>query len=341
MEIQETALPGVGLRQEFTTSAGRQLGVVSYRTGRRELLLYDPDDPDACREVIRLIPEEADALADLLGAARPSGRLAELQQRVEGLAISWLTIHDGSPYARGTIADTQARSRTGVSIVAVLREQTAFPAPTPDFGFQPGDTAVVIGTPEGVKALAGLLGELPWLATQLQVVVPGSTGGQAPTRPARCSRPYLLPFTRPPFSSLSSSSLARAGSWMSAVGQVGCCGRRDGGIGRRSLSVSTWPGECWPRPWRRPPPSSESTTSTPAPNACPSPTRCSTWCSPPCRCATGPTWRPGSPRLAGCSPAVACSSSPTSSPAAHAKPSRRPCSYAAVDPVSPVSSMPR
>ena len=158
MEIQETALPGVGLRQEFTTSAGRQLGVVSYRTGRRELLLYDPDDPDACREVIRLIPEEADALADLLGVARLGGRLAELQQQLAGLAISWLTIRDGSPYATGTIADTQARSRTGVSIVAVLRAQTAFPAPTPDFGFQPGDTAVVIGTPEGVKALAGLLG---------------------------------------------------------------------------------------------------------------------------------------------------------------------------------------
>jgi TrkA domain protein len=158
MEIQETALPGVGLRHEFTTSAGCQLGVVSYRTGRRELLLYDPDDPDACREVIRIIPEEADALADLLGANRLSGRLAELQQQLAGLAISWLTIRDGSPYARGTIADTQARSRTGASIVAVLRGQTAFAAPTPDFGFQPGDTAVVIGTPEGVKALAGLLG---------------------------------------------------------------------------------------------------------------------------------------------------------------------------------------
>jgi TrkA domain protein len=97
MEIQETALPGVGLRQEFTASAGRQLGVVSYRTGRRDLLLYDPDDPDACREVIRLTPEETDTLADLLGANRLTGRLAELQQRVAGLAISWLTIHDGSP----------------------------------------------------------------------------------------------------------------------------------------------------------------------------------------------------------------------------------------------------
>jgi TrkA domain protein len=158
MEIQETALPGVGLRQEFTTSAGRQLGMVSHRSGRRDLLLYDPDDPDACQEVIRLTPEEADALADLLGAARLTGRLAELRQPLAGLAISWLTIRDGSPYARGTIADTQARSRTGVSIVAMVREQTAFPAPTPDFGFQPGDTAVVIGTPEGLKALAGLLG---------------------------------------------------------------------------------------------------------------------------------------------------------------------------------------
>jgi TrkA domain protein len=92
MEIQETTLPGVGLRQEFTTSAGRQLGVVSYRTGRRDLLLYDLDDPDACQEVIRLTPEEADALADLLGATRLSGRLAELHQQLEGLAISWLTI---------------------------------------------------------------------------------------------------------------------------------------------------------------------------------------------------------------------------------------------------------
>jgi TrkA domain protein len=157
MDIQETTLPGVGLRHEFTTRAGRHLGVVSYRTGRRDLLLYDPDDADTCQEVIRLTQEEADALADLLGAARLTSHLAELQQQIEGLAISWLTIRESSPYAGGTIADTQARSRTGVSIVAVLRAQTAFPAPTPSFDFQAGDTAVVVGTPAGVRALARLL----------------------------------------------------------------------------------------------------------------------------------------------------------------------------------------
>jgi TrkA domain protein len=117
MDIQETTLPGVGVRHDFTTRGDRQLGVVSYRTGR----------------------------------------LAELQQQLEGLAISWLTIHANSPYAGGTIADTQARSRTGVSIVAVLRGQTAFPAPEPSFGFQAGDTAVVVGTPAGVRTLTNLL----------------------------------------------------------------------------------------------------------------------------------------------------------------------------------------
>ena len=62
MEIQETALPGVGLRHDFTTRAGRQLGVVTHRTGRRDLLLYDRHDPDATQEVIRLTQEEADTL---------------------------------------------------------------------------------------------------------------------------------------------------------------------------------------------------------------------------------------------------------------------------------------
>jgi TrkA domain protein len=157
MDIQETTLPGVGVRYDFTTRGDRQLGVVSYRTGRRDLLVFDPDDPDTSREVIRLSKEESDTLADLLGAARLTGHLADLQQQLEGLAISWLTIREDSPYAEGTIADTQARSRTGVSIVAVLRGQTAFPAPEPSFAFQAGDTAVVVGTSAGVRTLTSLL----------------------------------------------------------------------------------------------------------------------------------------------------------------------------------------
>jgi K+:H+ antiporter subunit KhtT len=157
MDIQETALPGVGLRHDFTTRAGRQLGVVTHRTGRRDLLVYDRGDPDRCQEVIQLTDEEADALAELLGAARLVEHLARLQQ-VEGLAIDWLEIRAGSPYDGGTIGDTQARSRTGVSIVAILRGDRAIPAPSPQERLAAGDTLVVVGTAQGVKALSDLLG---------------------------------------------------------------------------------------------------------------------------------------------------------------------------------------
>ena len=158
MDIQETTLPGVGLRHEFTTRAGRQLGVVTHRTGRRDLLVYDREDPDACQEVVQLTDEEADALAELLGAARLVEHLAGLTQRIEGLAIDWLPIRTSSPYAGRVIADTQARTRTGVSIVAIVRGDGAIPAPAPDTGMEPGDTLVVVGTAQGIKELAKLLG---------------------------------------------------------------------------------------------------------------------------------------------------------------------------------------
>ena len=158
VDIQETQLPGVGLRHDFTTRAGRQLGVVTHRTGRRDLLVYDREDPDACREVVQLTDEEADALAELLGAARLVEHLAALTQRIEGLAIDWLPIRAGGPFAGRAIADTQARSRTGVSIVAIVRGDGAIPAPAPDAVLEPGDTLVVVGTARGVKELARLLG---------------------------------------------------------------------------------------------------------------------------------------------------------------------------------------
>ena len=157
MDIQETNLPGVGLRHDFTTRAGRQLGVVTHRTGRRDLLVYDREDPDACQEVVQLTDDEADALAELLGAARLVEHLVALQ-RVEGLAIDWLPIRPGSPYAGEAIADTQARSRTGVSIVAIVRGDGAIPAPTPDQRLEPEDTLVVVGTARGIKDLSKLLG---------------------------------------------------------------------------------------------------------------------------------------------------------------------------------------
>lgn len=150
-------LPGVGVRYEFQTSEGRRIGVISHRSGLREIYLSRPDDPDEFKRVLGLSPDDARTLAELLGATRVAQQLAELQQRIEGLVIDWLPVREDSPYVGRTIGDAQLRSRTGVSVVAIVRGDDAVPAPGPDARLDNGDYLVVVGTGRGVEQAVEVL----------------------------------------------------------------------------------------------------------------------------------------------------------------------------------------
>ena len=157
MDVQETALPGIGLRHDFTTVIGRRIGVVTHRNGLRDLIVYDARDEDAASEVVRLTDAEADTLADLLGAARVVERISRLHEQVEGLVTQGVLIVPRSRFDGGTLADTQTRTRTGASIIAVSRQGDVIPMPNTDFRFRGGDTVIVVGTRDGVDAAASLL----------------------------------------------------------------------------------------------------------------------------------------------------------------------------------------
>lgn len=156
-QIEETRLPGVGLRHDFVTRAGRRVGVIAHRTGHRELLVYARDDPDACTEVVDLDEADSSALVEILGGSQVSASVADLRQSVEGLAIDWVPIRPDWSAAGYTIGDTQLRRRTGVSIVALLRDGTTIPSPEPSQDLCAGDTAVVVGTPGGISNAVVLL----------------------------------------------------------------------------------------------------------------------------------------------------------------------------------------
>jgi TrkA domain protein len=156
-EIREVKLPGVGVRYEFETADGTRIGVVSHRSGLREVYASRPGDRDAFTRVLGLSADNARTLAELLGATRVSQQLAELQQRVEGLVIDWLPVRGDSPFAGRPIGDTQMRARTGVSVVAIVRGEEAVPAPGPDVPIEDGDFLVVVGTARGVEAAVSLL----------------------------------------------------------------------------------------------------------------------------------------------------------------------------------------
>jgi TrkA domain protein len=149
-----TTLPGIGIRYDLVTEGGRHVSVVAHNDGRRFIGLHDPDDDDNCKASVPLDPGEASALAQLLTPDRldPVGGEIEIDLVTEHIPVT-----AKSPYSGRTLGDTQARSRTGASIVAVLRRLGATPSPTPDFRFATGDTLVVVGTREGVDAVADLI----------------------------------------------------------------------------------------------------------------------------------------------------------------------------------------
>jgi TrkA domain protein len=158
-EIKEVELPGVGVRYEFTTEEGERVGVVSHRTGRREIYVADPTDPDRFDRALGLSENDARTLAETLGASRVAEELAQLQQKIKGLAIDWLPVREDSPFANRPIGAAAVRTRTGVSIVAILRGDQAIPAPGPEVVVGPGDYLVVVGTPRGIEQAVELLRE--------------------------------------------------------------------------------------------------------------------------------------------------------------------------------------
>lgn len=159
IEINESPLPGIGLRDDFVTISGRRVGVVSHRTGQRDLVIYDERDPDACAVTVPLTPGEADTLAEFLGTRRVIERLAQLAEQVETLRTRKLDIAPDSRFDGATLGDTKVRTRTGASIVAVLRGPEAIASPMPAFALRGGDQLIVVGTEEALSAVAQILGE--------------------------------------------------------------------------------------------------------------------------------------------------------------------------------------
>lgn len=153
MEVTEVNLPGVGLRYEFGLAQGDRLGVIARRGGGFEIVLYSRDDPDESRPVFRLIDEEADALAQILGAPRIAERFADLTREIPGLRAGQVEVGPQSPYADRPLGDTKARTRTGASIVAIVRDDAVLASPGPDEVLRADDVLVVIGTDDGIAGV--------------------------------------------------------------------------------------------------------------------------------------------------------------------------------------------
>lgn len=159
VELEETLLPGVGVRYELRTRSGQILGIVVQREGAAEIAVYDAQDPDRARGMFRLEPEEVDAVAEVLGAPRLTQRFADLSREVPGLQSARITLQAGSRFDGRPLGDTRARTLTGCSIVAIVHDTEVVPAPGPEHLLRAGDVLIVIGSGAGLEELDRRLSE--------------------------------------------------------------------------------------------------------------------------------------------------------------------------------------
>lgn len=157
MNVEVTPLPGIGVRKDFEVSARRRIGVVSHREGGMDLILSRSDDPDACMASIPLTVEEASTLSNLLGAPQLVEQLRDDHRDFPGLITRQLSVTESSPFDGREMGDTQIRTRTGASIVAVMRAGEIYPSPRPDFVISAADMLIVVGTAEGIETAAKIL----------------------------------------------------------------------------------------------------------------------------------------------------------------------------------------
>lgn len=158
MDVKETLLPGVGLRYEFSNSDGDRISVIAHRRGDFEVFLCTtPADPDKARKLFRLNDREAEALAQILGAPRMVESYADLTKEIPGLDAGQVEVGTHSPHAGRPLGDTRARTRTGASIVAIVRDDQVIASPGPDEQLRVHDVLVVIGTADGIAAVRHLI----------------------------------------------------------------------------------------------------------------------------------------------------------------------------------------
>lgn len=157
MSINETRLPGVGIRFDFVTRDGARVILINHYSGRSEILLCSKEDPDACHEILRLAKEDARTLAELLGQSQVTEEVTTMRLSMQGLTIDWLSVGDSAPCNGCSLHDIEHQDEEAASIVAVIRKEETIPAPPSTFVLAAGDVAVAVGTPRGVDALANLL----------------------------------------------------------------------------------------------------------------------------------------------------------------------------------------
>jgi TrkA domain protein len=146
VELIETRLPGIGVKYGFRMSEGGRLAIVLHNDGTREIYFFRHEQADEPSAVIRLDDDEARQLGAVIGGAYERPKIVEdLEMALGELTIEWVPVPDDSPLIGKTLAECGFRAKTGITVIAMLREPEPVAGAQPSDIVQEGDTLVTVG----------------------------------------------------------------------------------------------------------------------------------------------------------------------------------------------------
>lgn len=160
MRIKETELPGVGKKYVIELEEGGELTLIIHNTGRRELYLIEEEDEEpSC--VFSLTEEEARELGLLLaGTTYQTVGTGRMEMLLKEIVMEWVKVGENSQFIGKTIAELEIRRKTGVSVIAIIRDGTIIPSPDPyKEKILSGDTLIVAGTREQLLRFLDMCGD--------------------------------------------------------------------------------------------------------------------------------------------------------------------------------------
>jgi TrkA domain protein len=164
-QVTQTRLPGVGTKFAFGTAHGGRIAVIQHNDGMREIYFFKRRHDDEPCAVIQLEDDEARQLGAVVGGAYERPKVVEELEMVLGeLAIEWVPVPDGSPAIGHTLAECAFRARTGITIIAILRDPEPVAGAQPNDVVQEGDTLVTVGKLGDYRPFRRLLAEGPFPA---------------------------------------------------------------------------------------------------------------------------------------------------------------------------------
>jgi TrkA domain protein len=148
MTVYETDVPGIGKKFELDLGGGARAVVLLHHDGRVEVFRRESPDADS-EKVFDLTQGQANRLGSILeGAYFEAVSTEELSVPLGDAIIEWVDIDEDSAVAGRTLAESDLRNVSGVSVIAVQRGEETVPNPDAEFRIEPGDILVAIGTRE-------------------------------------------------------------------------------------------------------------------------------------------------------------------------------------------------